>query len=361
MDTRSMMTGRAGAILAAMVFCGLGGASAQTPAPTPDCASGPFVVVNLAVKNPDQATSKAFDQVANKAIALPGDAEDLRKELEKYTNLDQLPNNIPDPNEDENLFSTLGKSLDKSNTRWIMGKGTPVTVYVIFNHDQQKVPKVDFTEKERKTRLETDLATLIQLAQKINAAAETTQATPPKSSFAVFKECHSLGRDRSTLGVTATADLKSPASDDTTGPAKGNINVTTGPTEHAFLSADLAVNSINEVKLDSGNLVPTDNPSQFYVGFNLMVGDVLSEETSFWKSLTGKLLIEASKHPTDSWGIAIGTRFKSLNLRLLQLDTFSPWVGYIWNRNDTLKGHEYKGDWRFGISLNLDKALGWVQ
>jgi len=354
MDIRSMMTGKAGAILAAMVFCGLGGAFAQTPAPapapSPDCKSGPFVVINLAVDSPDK--------VANKAVAFSTDAQDLRTELEKYTNLTDLPNKLPPPSEDGMLFSTLGSFMDKGNTRWIMGKGTPVTVYVIFNHDQQKVPKVDFTEKERKTRLETDLATLIQLAQKIR----TTEAlAPTTSSFAVFKECHSLGRVRSTLEVTATADLKSPASDDTTGPAKGNINVTTGPTEHAFLSADLAVNSINEVKLDSGNLVPKDNPSQFYVGFNYMVGDVLTEETSFWKSITGKLLIEASKHPTDSWGIAIGTRFKSLNLRLLQLDTFSPWVGYIWNRNDTLKGHEYKGDWRFGISLNLDKALGWVQ
>jgi hypothetical protein len=182
-------------------------------------------------------------------------------------------------------------------------------------------------------------------------------AREKKSDFEVLGQCRILANVRSTLEATATADPL----DSGDPQVKASSTVTTGPEEHAFLSADLAVNKITELKLESGTLVPKDNPSQFYVGFDYMLGDVLSENNSLLDGLTLKALVEASKDPTNSWGVALGMRLKSIGGLGVSIDMLSPYVGYIWTRNDTETGHSFKGDVRVGISLNLDKALGWVQ
>jgi Asp-tRNA(Asn)/Glu-tRNA(Gln) amidotransferase C subunit len=385
-------------MLGAFLLLGFGSASAQTT----NCDSTvPFIALNLADRDGD---------TANKSVAFPKAkdldpegllaADSLRKELDAYADTPQ------DASRDDALFGSFSSALTKGNTRWITQKGDRIAIYVIYDTSKEKTPVLKVTEKARKTRLATDLETFAKLVQKIGRfKLESVQLNT--SNFAVLKQCRILTKVRADLEVTATAELKKvedqatqnqgsgsgdksqrneiqgetppPGSSGTNPTSSGNagdnstpatteatITVTTGPIEHAFLSADLAVNNVKELKIESGELVNKDNPSTFYVGFDYMVGDVLAETNTLAQSLTFKALVQASRKPLDSLGIALGMRLKLINAPFgFQLDTLSPWVGYIWNRNDTMTGtktgHEYKGDWRVGISLNLDKALGWVQ
>jgi hypothetical protein len=328
------------------LFLGAGMASAQA-----DCSMGPFIVLNLA----------GSSDVIDKAAAFPGGEAALRSLLELYA---PPPAPRPPAGQEKLLFSAFNSSLADSNGRWITKKGETIAIYVIHDKSMEKSdPAVEVTETARKTLFATNFGTLVKLAEAIggfNPAvgfAPGAPPPPPPSTLFVTRQCRTLVNLRSTLVATATAD---PLSASTTAP-KASATVTTGPTEHGFISADLAVNSVKQLQLESNQLVPKDTPSTFYVGFDYMMGDVLAETNTPAESLTVKALIKASSSPLDSLGVAIGTRFKSINAIGFQLDTFSPWAGYIWTKNDTLTGHQYKGDWRVGISLNLDKALGWVQ
>jgi hypothetical protein len=332
--------------LMAFIFLGLGPASAQ-----PDCSSGPFIVLSLA----------GVDDTLNKSIAFTGGETQLRNFLELYA-----PKINPRPTVDHDtlLFGAFKSSLPDGNNRWITRKGDQIAIYVIYDTSKEKgEPNMEVTEMARKTQFALNLETLAKLAEKIggfalNAALPPGQQPSP-STIVVNRQCRTLVNLRSTLTATATSDPKIDAA--MMSSLKASTVVTTGPKEHGFISADLAVNSVKEVKLDSGELVPKDNPSQFYVGFDYMLGDVLAESNTFPDGLTFKALIEASKDPTHSYGVALGMRFKNVNLPGISLDTFSPFAGYFWTRNDTLTGHTYKGDWRAGISLNLDRALNWVK
>jgi hypothetical protein len=335
--------------LMAFTFLGLGTASAQ-----PDCSSsGPFIVLSLA----------GDSGMANKAIAFTGGETQLRSLLDLYA-----PMTKPRPFADHDalLFSAFKSSLPDGNSRWITRKGDPIAIYVIYDTSKETGdPNVEVTEMARKTQFALNLETLAKLAEKIGGLAIPNAALPPGqqplSTIVVDRQCRTLVNLRSTLTATATATADPKVDAAMMSPLKASTVVITGPKEHAFISADLAVNSVKEVKLESGELVPKDNPSQFYVGFDYMLGDVLAETNTFPDGLTFKALVEASKDPTHSYGVALGIRFKNVNLPGISLDTFSPFAGYFWTRNDTLTGHKYKGDWRAGISLNLDKALNWVK
>lgn len=322
---------QAGVMLFVFLFFGLGTTSAQTT----DCSTGPFLVLNLA----------GDSEIANKTIAFNEDSENLRPLLDIKA---------------ANLLDTFRSLLQqgKGSNRWITKKGTPIAIYIIYNPIDEKVPKLDVTETPRKTLFSTNLETLTKLAKTIGGVGFARVVSP---KIEVLRQCRILTNLRATLDATATADALKPEESQTAGSSKVTVTITTGPIEHGFLSADLAVNSIKQLKLESGQLVPKDNPSTFYVGFDYMMGDVLAETSTFPDGLTFKALVEASKDPTNSFGLALGMRFKNVKLPGISLDTFSPFAGYFWTRNDTLTGHKYKGDWRAGISLNLDKALNWVK
>jgi hypothetical protein len=335
MDHRSSAILRVGVMLVVFFLFGLGMASAQTN----DCTTGPFLVLNLAGDN----------EIANKSIAFDKDRDDLRTLL---------------TNPGTAFLTRFGELLKdgQGNNRWITKKGDTVAIYVVYDKNKTNVPTLDITEQSRKTQFASDLETLTKLFEKIEKNPNAEAAVPPAIDLGVIKQCRILTKLRATLEITAMGDPNNEKpQEQTAGKTSATATITTGPTEHAFLSADLAVNSVKQLKLESGQLVPKDNPSTFYVGFDYMLGDVLAETSTFPQGLTFKALIEASKDPTNSYGLALGMRFKNVKLPGISLDTFSPFAGYFWTRNDTLTGHKYKGDWRAGISLNLDKALNWVK
>ena len=80
-------------------------------------------------------------------------------------------------------------------------------------------------------------------------------------------------------------------------------------------------------------------------------------------------MLEASRTPFDQVGATIGFRHSTPKLdSFISLETVSPYVGLIWARNDhAAKDEPGRVETSYGqrsivwgLSLNLDKALGWL-
>jgi hypothetical protein len=150
--------------------------------------------------------------------------------------------------------------------------------------------------------------------------------------------------------------------------------IITGPREHWFLSADLGINKVTQLKYDSTSksLENKDKPSKFLVGVNYALGDILTHRWTagdWWQGITLKLLlVEASSQPLDSLAFGLGYRLPPIKILGLSLDNFSPFIAYSRVLNDQAlpngavnEGGSHEWKWIFGISFNLDKALDWVQ
>ena len=139
----------------------------------------------------------------------------------------------------------------------------------------------------------------------------------------------------------------------------------TGPREHWFLSADLTVAKLSQVKFntDKGTTEPKETPKQFYVGLNFMLGDVLLERRALWKNFFLKGMIKFSKNPLDSYGIGIGYRFPPVKILGLDISALSIFGALTWSKEntDTKDNKLTKYQWQLGISYNLDRALSWVK
>ena len=139
----------------------------------------------------------------------------------------------------------------------------------------------------------------------------------------------------------------------------------TGPREHWFLSADLTVAKLSQVKFnaDKGTTEPKETPKQFYVGLNFMLGDVLLERRALWKNFFLKGMVKFSKNPLDSYGIGIGYRFPPVKILGLDISALSIFGALTWSKenSETQAGKLTKYQWQLGISYNLDRALSWVK
>ena len=136
--------------------------------------------------------------------------------------------------------------------------------------------------------------------------------------------------------------------------------------EHWFLSTDLPVNSVNQLKFDEDTheVKPKKEPSRFYIGVNFMLGDLFKNyfhcDKDVWRGLVLKAMALTSKQPLDSYGFAIAYRRKP--------GTFSPFVGRTFTREDSQgatgsvsRDSRRNAEWRVGLSLNLDQALTWIK
>ena len=264
------------------------------------------------------------------------------------------------------IKSEIPAHSKQSDLRWISAKGDTVVLYVVYNTTTHDEPSVVSDEKARKSRLQTDLETLLKLIKLIRKTEGA--ALTEGSELAVSRSTYTLVQKRADLKITAKATAKK----DAAGAQDVSVETTlvTGPVEHLFLSADLPLTRTRELKYDStsATLEPRDKPTTFLVGFDFMIGDLLSENRPrWWHGITLKLLLEGSSHPTDSGGLALGYRVRTLKWHGVELDAFSPFVGVVRRENDSLRADgtpitganaDYK--WVAGISFNLDRALGWI-
>lgn len=289
----------------------------------------------------------------NRLISLPGDTPGVHAALSGNCGA-----GAPWPNPGLNAARN---AVGDSSTRWVGSKGEKLEIYTFYD-GSTVTPTLKVDEQRRQTQLASDLKTLLKLARALAMPAVEAPATIDcRRSEYTLKEV----RARLSIGAQAT--------DNTTGEVamEASANLITGPREHLFLSTDVVLNKVSELKFneESQRLELEEKPSKFLVGFNYMVGDLQSSSHSrLLDGLVVKLFVEASSRPRDSIGAALGYRFRSAKVAGLQLDGFSPFVGVIRTEDDKVDqstmevvGSDSELEFVAGISLNLDKALEWVK
>ena len=278
-----------------------------------------------------------------------------------------------------------------SSLRWASRRDAQLAVYVLYRGEK---PRIQFSEVSRKTRIATDVATLMKLAKGI--AGPTPEAARRTPSLSCSSEGYELERDRANLTITIEQTPKTdggvPAGEssgdvtaleggttrrneqdaqDDPAPARAQATLVTGPAEHWFLSADLPFRRFQELKLNSETNVveAAEKPTRFFVGLNYSLGDLLSERPAGWRqSIVFKGSVLAGKHPLDSFGFAVAYRGGILSSFGIKFDTVSPFAGVYWTRNDVTPTTEapgtktaLKSTIQVGFAFNLAEALAWTK
>ena len=274
----------------------------------------------------------------------------------------------------------------RSSSRWVSNHNDLLHVYVFYRGE---APLVTRHEDPRRTRLATDLSTLLKLAAAIGTKNEAGGGQPVtecrRVTFALENERASLkitatqsvlpadpavappAFTGSEVGAVPTKESPKPTESPKTKEQKAEFVLTTGPKEHWFLAAEVPVKRMNELKFDqaSGMLATKQTPAQFYVSLDYTAGDLLRDAAmphSVWSDVVLKALFRASKKPFESFGFGLGLRGKYG----LNFDTVSPFVAYLATRTDpaeagTIAAHKLTTTFQFGVSFNLDQALAWVK
>jgi hypothetical protein len=209
-------------------------------------------------------------------------------------------------------------------------------------------PKIEFAEKSRKTRIAQDLSILVKTVVAIAAKGK-------KPEIEIYRTTYQLTKRRAILTVTASLS----------GAKTSKVEVVTGPSEHWFLSTDLPVVRLSNVKFvqAKGTLEPKETPKNIYLGLNCMIGDILKERQGLLKNFFVKGMLKFSKKPLDGYGVGIGYRFPKVRPLGIDISSFSVFAAMMWTKeeNDAKTETLTKRQILFGVSYNLDKALGWVK
>jgi hypothetical protein len=295
-------------------------------------------------------TSTGSQEVSsrNRAISLPYEAELF----------ETLSTACHGPGTARRGLAAARARAGESESRWPSVQGHGLALFTFFDAGER--PTLGIDEKERSSRIASDLATLLDIARALPGAEEAVPLVECSQSSYV------LTKHRATLDVEAEIA----GEDDRTGIAV-STRLTTGPKEHLFLSTDVVLNKVSQLELDeeSRTLRLEEKPSEILVGFNYMLGDLHRSVHPRWvDGLILKVFVEASSRPRDSIGAALGYRFRSRRIGGLQLNAFSPFVGVIRTENDRLDpetleatGSESDLELAAGLSLNLDTALEWLK
>lgn len=272
-----------------------------------------------------------------------------------------------------------GKKLAmRQSGRWVSKKGDSLQIFA-FHLDDSPVD-LSIQETARKTRIANDLRTLAEVGLRI--VVRGVAPGEPQVNFS-FKQ-HYLAETRATLTVSASSGPKTSRTDTSavdispegSAPSQLTASITTGPKEHVFLSANAALTQLRQTKYDSETktLDLDEKPTEFLIGVNYALGDLLQDDAraTFKRFVSGmffSLLVEASTSPFDQLGATIGFRHSPPKLdSYLSFETVSPYVGVLWARNDhtsdddpnRIESAYGKRSVVWGLSLNLDKALGWL-
>lgn len=229
---------------------------------------------------------------------------------------------------------------------------------------QIKLSEIEIDEQPRDTVFRSQLKDVLKKIVEVGGAA-------PEPGEKLLKLCfYELGEillksDRAIVAVkTSVVD-----NDKVT----ASTSLITGPTEHWFLSGDAIVKGAKELKYDSAtnSITERNKPSQVYLGFNFMIGDVYAKAPKIsteW--VVFKLFISPSSSPFDSVGVGIGYRFADGIFDTSKSSSHSGFVifvGSFWTKGDKLNGQTldansgYSQSTRFGISYSIGTALGWLK
>jgi hypothetical protein len=302
--------------------------------------------------------------------------------------LDDVINGVKTPQQGLAALETLS-----SSTRLVDAtKGDIVWVYAFFRSNGTKAVDVKFKEIPRQLLITRQFRKVLQLASKIAGVAAAQEP------IAVSITQYELELPRAELTITGkivAAGVAAPAPDedprwivvlDFTGggedvnAATVSATILTGTREAWAFSADAPISGIADVGVDdkAENIELADTPDAFYVGLNyLPFGDVLKPPSSVGEAFQFKLLLKATRRPSDSFGVGVGlrsgyfsnhARFKK-NTLLQIFDTLAPYIAYTRTRDqqeetnaagETELVRFKRNDVVIGISLDITKALSFV-
>jgi len=255
--------------------------------------------------------------------------------------------------------ATLDKKLigECDVSRYISNKGDLVKVVAYYSTASDKLPVINFKETKRKTQVGDDLSVIWDFAKKSRDKSGLVEHDSVEKTY-------KLKNDRSTLEVSLSY-----ATEESDKESSSSVTLITGDTEHWFASIDVPLSSADELKYDSATsqLVEKEVPSSYYIGFNYMIGDVLSDDLSWTDKLTGKIMLKASSRPLESVGLGLGYRLNELKFGSKKLGSTMFFVGSFWDKEDKLDGavvkedEKYSQNWRIGISFGLDKLSEWTK
>jgi hypothetical protein len=348
----------------------------------------------------DLTTGDGKPTLGQRSIALPDAAADEKTQpvVAKYRQqVDALRGSAVGTPLSLKDYKTAFKGVSAlADTRTKMSAEDTIDVAVVFASDELE-PTVELDEGVRRTQLATDFGTLLRIAlalpSKGGGTAPTyrvkhttfalsggfvrsnlkfTCVTRKKTSVesAAYAACEEDAKvkDKSTCDVSFDPSM--------TADVTVVLTLVNGPTEHAFISADVPITKLSDVQFDSTghSIGTTGTPVRPHAGFNFMVGDVLDTLRPHWyDGLMAKGLVLISRRPTDSYGIGAGYRFPSewapFGLQLDNLSVFAAWMRSRVASAATGSGATAAGlpslrskeGVRFGLSFNLDKALDWVK
>ena len=385
---------RFAATLVLGLFATASGAAADSPAK--GVAPASLVVIDL--RQPGSGAVQGSESFAFSNEVLIGE---LSKLIERA-----IDTKAPIADRVEAMAETGAKAREHakdSALRAVSQEGEVVRVAVLFDAtltndgDHWQVegrrPALSFDEQPRASRLATDLGTLVQLGAVLVSRSASRGATTMPVAWLIVQD-YRLRAERATLAVTASvgdeavtiaSGVEVPtgrAAEAAAAPAAAReapapdkkeslkLALVTGPREHWFLSADVPLTKASQLKRNeqTGVLELANEPSAFYIGLNFLLGDLLAARQSVADVIAIKLMVKASGDPLDSLGVALGLRGRHLRKYGLDFDLISPFVGYTFTQEDeaTASGEivtdgSRNHELRFGVGLNLDKALGWVK
>ncbi len=186
--------------------------------------------------------------------------------------------------------------------------------------------------------------------------------TPRRATFLRWAVENRTGdvRDRA-LAALAQIPPAAPAQPAAGREVKQTARLLSGPLEHWSLSADVFTTRETPFKQDAGGTFVLDGkPPMFYVSLNFLLGDLPSAERKLWENIELKWLVKGSKNPFDSVGFGVGLRGGYAKRFGLDFDLLSPFVGWTWTEpEDSTRNRVLET--RFGIGVNINKALEWVK
>ena len=356
-SSRSIRTSSLLAVLLSLVIVLATGGTATSKAAAETSSPDWVVAFNFVKVDGNQAVSQVFSMDAH---------HDPGKSIAQNKSFDP---------------SELINNEEAQRSRWIGHRGQVVRVVVRRLPSQQC--DVAFEELPRETQFAGDLGKLIRALSPVAARAQASPEFDTKD--------YVLTRTRATLKITVTPKTRSTdenvdtirASKQTPTAAQAEMvlaseiaeaaeplraEVITGPREHLYLSTGVPFHSIDEFKLDdSGEVVPKDVPKKFLIGVNWQVGDLLtSDHKNGFDGFSLGFQLQADSKPLTHAVLDVGYRLPESIYPGTGLQFLTPFFGVQRSEQDRdnasgeVEQHTvWQGVW--GLSLNLDKALGWLK
>lgn len=231
----------------------------------------------------------------------------------------------------------MKKEGDADDLRKIT-KGRPI----FYFEAPPETATLEVKEVSRQTRFAEELKSLVGAILK----------GQEKALSAAERKCFRYTQEYSRSRISLVAK-------DAAGKALAEMTVVTGPAEHWYLTADMPVSDVKQLKYDSASntVVEKQKPASIYLGINYRpLGDVLSDYPSadFKNNLALKLLLKASSKPSESMGFGIGYSFSFAEIFVARMRT---------KNDESVPGSNlgYRDSTVFGVSFDIAKGIGWLK